>query len=241
MPVDFDTYAHRYLNDPDEELFSESKVQRFSQGGEQIFCREFPCIQVRQSLSITASTHTYTLADDIIDIRRISYLGKKLDPLPHRMFREAFQNGSQTGKPFWYVFTNIGQNQVRFFPTPNATIAAASDNLYGSSIDDAVIVDYFAAPDFSTKVVPVYFRRRLLKAATLESCFAVEGEGQNIKNSKYFKGRFTFLKNLYGGLLQDLHNRPRKLVLGASSGSQFFPGQPLLPMSRYGISLDAGE
>jgi hypothetical protein len=241
MPQSFEDYTHNALNDPDDELFSVDTVDRFSQAAEEEFANEFPCIQHRVALSIVSGTSTYELSDNVLSIRRITWKGKKLDPLPHRNFRESFQSATQSGTPFWYVYNNIGLNQIKFFPAPNETISSITTNLYGSEIASRVIVDYFRTPDFSSYTIPAYFRRRLLRAGTVSSCFAIEGEGQNLKASKYFKSRWQFLKQQYSLLLGELHNKPRKLVLGSCGTQGFFPGSPMLPMSRYGISLDAGE
>lgn len=241
MAETFDQYAHQYLNDPDSELFNSALVTRFSEEAETDFADDFPCLQTRVALSVVSGTATYTLNEDVRSIRRITWKGKKLDPLPHNQFRDAFQAGTQQGTPFWYLYNNIGLNQIKFFPSPNETIGSTTDDLYGSEIDSRVIVDYFRMPDFSTYVLPLYFRRRLLKAYVMRGCFGVEGPGQNVKNVKYFKARYQFLKLLYGGLLEDIHNRPRKLVLGMTAGQSFFPGSPVLPMSRFGTSVDAGE
>src|SRR4051812_33857872 len=116
--MSFDTYSHQYLNDPDSELFTSTLVSRLSNEGENDFAVTSPCIVKRISLTITAGTSTYTLPDDVKSIRRITWKGIKLDPLTQRNFRELFQSATQTGKPFWYVFNNVGLNQIQFFPNP---------------------------------------------------------------------------------------------------------------------------
>jgi hypothetical protein len=242
MPTEtFEQYSSRYLNDPANANSSVTTIDRLAQEGENNFAVDYPCILKRVALSVVSGTSTYTLSDDVISIRRITWKGFKLDPLPHRNAREVFQNMTQQGRPFWYIFNNIGQNNIQFFPCVNESIASVSTNLYSFEIPNRVIVEYFQAPDFVNAIIPSYFRRRLLKAYVLRGCFNIEGQGQNLKNSKYFKERWRVLKQMYGELLGDLHNKPRKLIVNGISSSYYFPGHPILPIDRFGTSVDAGE
>ena len=75
----------------------------------------------------------------------------------------------------------------------------------------------------------------------MRACFNKEGQGQNLKVSKYYKSRWEALNTLYGNLLGELHNKPRKLVVNGISASYYFPGQAILPIDKFGISVDAGE
>ncbi len=237
-----DQYIHQHANDPDSDLFASDVITRFSQQGEQDFAEECPCIHKRISLNVTAYSHTYNLPDDVLSLRRVTWKGKKLDPLPHRGFREVFQSATQAGDPFWYIFNNIGLNQIRLFPTPSSSLAPPTSSLYAEvAINAGVIVDYFQAPDFVNAVIPLYVRRRLLKAYALYGCFNIEGEGQNLKNAQYHLKKYQFLRGKYKQLINDLHNKPRKLVVSGIQASNYFPGSPILPVSRYGQSVDRGE
>ncbi len=237
-----DQYIHQHANDPSSELFTSNVVERFSQEGESKFAEEYPCIQNRISLSITATTHTYALPDNVRSIRRVTWKGKKLDPLPHRNFREVFQAATQSGDPFWYVFNNIGLNNIRLFPTPSVNVTQQTTDLYNeTAILAGVIVDYFQMPDFVTATIPLYIRRRLLKSYALYGCFNIEGEGQNLKSAKYHLKKFNFLKEKYKDLLNDLHNKPRKLIVSGGGIDTFFPASPVLPVSRFGTAVDIGE
>lgn len=234
-------YERSALNDPNGDLFTSSTISRLSNEGENNFVVSYPCIIKRLALPIQTNVKLYTLPDDVLSIRRVTYRGFKCDPLPHRNFREVFQNADQMGKPFWYVFNNIGQNVIQLFPKPYETLTVVQTDLYGAQIPNQCIVEYFQAPDFTTAVLPNYFRRRLLKRYVLRGCFNIEGQGQNLKLSQYFKERWRFLKETYGLLLGELHNKPRKLVVNGITASYYFPGQPVLPMERFGISVADGE
>jgi|ERR1035437_504090 hypothetical protein len=223
-------------------LFSAAQITKFSNEGENSFVVDHPCILKRISLSTVSGSPLITLPDDVKSIRRLTWKGYKLDPLPQRNFREVFQNATQTGRPFWYVFNNIGQNVIQLFPAPNESLSAGVGSLYSTDvIRTCFIVEYFQVPDFITAIIPSYIRRRLLKAYVMRGCFSVEGAGQNLGNVKYFRGRWDYLEALYGNLLDELHNKPRKLIVNGISASYYFPGNPILPIDKFGTSVDAGE
>lgn len=222
--------------------FDDATITRFSQEGEADFITTNNCLLKRISLATVSGTALITIPDDVLSIKRITWRGYKLDPLPSRNFREVFQNAEQQGRPFWYVFNNIGQNQLQLFPAPNETLAAATTNLWGSEIANSLIIEYFCASDYSTLTIPAYFRRRLLKSYVLRACFNIEGQQQNLTNSKYFKKRYMNLAQLYGQLLSDLTSKPRKLVITYINADRWgFPGFAMLPIDRFGISVDKGE
>lgn len=221
-------------------LWSSQTITRFSNEGENHFAEEFPCILTRMSLPIVGNQSLYTLPDNVKSIRRITWQSWKLDPLGQRNMREVFQYASQVGKPFWYIFNNIGANTIKFFPCPPVNITPSGGDLWSDAITTDVIIEYFILPDFVTYTIPQYFRRRLLKAYVLKSCFGIEGAGNNVKNQAYFLQKWVSLKKQYGELLDEIHNKSRKLCLNGITSSQFFPGQPLLPVSRYGIGIDDG-
>ena len=237
----FDQYAHRYLDDPSSNLNTSTTVTRLSQEAENNFAVDYPCILKRVAPSTVSGNPLIVLPDDVKSIRRVTWKGYKLDPLPHRNFREVFQNATQQGRPFWYVFNSVGQNVIQLFPAPNENLSSTTVGLWGTAIPNQFIIEYYQTPDFITAIIPVYFRRRLLKTFVLRGCFNIEGPGQNLSNSKYFKQRWQQLESLYGQLLADLHNKPRKLVVQGINSAYYFPGHPLLPIDRFGISVDIGE
>jgi len=218
-------------------LFTSQMITRFSNEGENEFAEDWPCLLTRMSLTITKNVSIYSVPDTVRSIRRITWQGFKLDPLGQRNFREVFQNATQVATPYWYVFNNIGANNIQFFPAPPVNITPSGLNLYSDAIPVDVIVEYFTFPDFVNYTIPSYFRRRLLKSYVLKGCFNVEGAGQNLKNRDYWVQRWQTLKELYGSFLDVIHNKSRKLCLNGITSYQFFPGQPLLPVARFGIGI----
>ncbi len=221
-------------------LWTSETIIRFSQEGENEFSTSFPCILVRMSLPTIQGQSTYEIPDYVKSIRRITWQGFKLDPLGQRNMREVFSYATQIGKPFWYIFNNIGANRLQFFPIPDETINPSGADLYSDAIPTDVIIEYFRMPDFAQYVVPKYFRRRLLKTYVMKGCMGIEGPGTNLKNRDYFTNRWNFLKTKYGQFLDEIHNKSRKLCLNGITSSQFFPATPVLPVSRFGIGIDDG-
>jgi hypothetical protein len=221
-------------------LWSSETIIRFSQEGENNFADVYPCILVRISLSTTRGVARYTLPENVRSIRRITWKGFKLDPLGQRNMREVFSYATQIGKPYWYVFNNVGANIIQLFPIPDESITPSGKDLYSDAITTDVIIEYFALPDYATLVIPEYFRRRLLKTYVMNRCFAIEGAGQNLKNRDYFANRWNYLRDKYGQLMLEIHNKSRKLCLNGITSSQFFPATPVLPVSRFGIGIDDG-
>lgn len=224
-------------------LWSAATITRFSQQAENIFAREVPCIIDRKSIAIVSGTHTYTLDSSVIDIRKVTWKGTKLDPAHFRDFVDSNLSITRTGTPTDYIFNNIGQNQIRFFPIPNVSISSTSSNLFGSAIPDRVIYEFYRMPDYSTYIIPDFFRRRLIKAYVLSQCYAIEGKGQDLKAAKYWENKWNYLKEVYSSLLDELINSPRRIIVGP--GGMRFSRDGMLSKanlsSDFGIGVREGE
>jgi hypothetical protein len=221
-------------------LFSSATITRFANEAEDIFAREKQCIIERETIAITSGTHTYTLPDYIIDIRKITWKGKKLDPLSFQKLRNNLDMVS-TGTPDSYIYDNISASQIRFFPIPNENITSITTDLYGSEILNRVIIEYYRNPDHSIYIIPPFFRRRLLKSYINRCCFSIEGSGQNLKAAKYWDNKWNYLKEQYGNLLEDLINEPRRIIMGGNAFERYVLPTPQLPYEYRGIGVDKGE
>ena len=220
--------------------FSTSTIARFETNAEQQFATERPCIIDRLALDITSGVGQYTIPNYVVNIRRVTYRGWKVYPLPHRDLRQSYLSGTQQGRPFWYIFNNVGQFKLQLFPVPSEDLIAVTTDLYGANIPNQFIIEFFRLPDVAPFQIPDYFRRRLLKCYIAKRCFEIEGKGMNVKAAKYWSNKFEYLKEVYGSLMDDLNNKPRNLV--ASDSAQrpygYTPPPPMLPINRFGISVD---
>lgn len=137
------------------------------------------------------------------------------------------------------MFNNVGLNTISLFPVPSLNLAAGT-NLWTSDIATSCIVEFDRVSDNSSFIVPTYFRAQLLKYYVGMMVYKMEGSGQNIKISQYFQQRWEDEKQKFFQFLQDVKGKPRKLVTQNITASNFFPAQPVLPIDRYGTSVDDG-
>lgn len=224
------------------QVFDSATINRFAQQAEDDFVTDYDCLIDRFAITAVAGNPLYELPDYVKNVHRITWKGLKIDPMPHRKFRDNNLSNTASGKPQYYIFNNVGQNTIRFFPIPSENVSAIQTNLFTSEIPNRVIVQFFRAPDYSIHVLPDFFRRRLIKAYVMYRCFQIEGKGQNMKASQYWESKYEFLKQTYGALLEDLINTPRKIILGRDHtlmGNS--PARPSFPEYANGIGVDAGE
>lgn len=221
--------------------FSSESTTRFQNNAEDEFSVQSKCIVDRISLDIVASQAIYDLPSYVVDIKRITWRGWKLFPLPHRELRKSFQSGTQESRPYWYIFNNIGQLQIKLFPVPNETIAAISGtSLWGSDILNCFIIEFYRLPDYSSFKIPDFMRTELLTFYSNKRNYAMEGRTQDIKAAQYWNMKYETYKQIYMDLIEDLANKPRKLLANNESSRPYgyTPPPPILPIDRYGYSVD---
>jgi hypothetical protein len=221
-------------------LFQSSDLARFFNQGENELSSEKPFLVDRIALETVVDQSTYTLPDYVVSIRRVTYLGWKLDPLPRRNQREVFQNATQEGQPFWYIFNNIGANLLQLFPTPNAALGLGTGNLYSTDIETCCIVEFFRATDNVNFTIISCLRRQMLKLYAAYRAYSIDGPGQNLKLAQYYMQRWMLAKQQFVELIDDLYTLPRKLMISEVVSSNYFPGEPVLPINQFGVSVDEG-
>ena len=220
-------------------VWSDATIERYKERGEKEFCSTHPCIVARVAPAITAGTAVYTLSDYILNIRRVTWKGKKLDPIPYREFRENSFSEESSGVPRAYVFSHTNINQIRLFPTPSESLAAETGDLFNADqILTSCVIEYWSMPDHIDLTIPDFLRRRLLKMYVNKQLFALEGRGKSNRNVKYYAELWEKLHTDYAQILSDLMNKPRKLVNG-DPVSAHVAGykKPILP-SNYGYGVD---
>lgn len=223
-------------------IFTSDQINRYLQQGEELFVNEFRCITDRLALDITSNVDLYVLPDNVIDIRRITYRGIKVDPISHRDTRTYLDGLTSTGTPQNYIFNNVGQLTIKLFPTPVETIASVQDDLFNPEIVRVqCIVEFYTSSNGIGYKLPEYIRARLLKPYVLKSLFLAEGKGQNIKASKYWDKKWQYLKSVYGIQMMDQLNTPRRLIASGASYQRPYLAPPVLPLSMRGTGVNPGE
>ncbi len=218
-------------------VFSSADIARFSQQGEEDFTVSRYTIEERLALDIVAGTSTYVLPDYLYSIKQVTWKGWRLNPMPQRDLRNSLFSGTEGGRPFHFVYNNIGQLKIQLWPVPQESITADQTHLYDTNIDSQCIVEFFRAPDGSSFTVPVYIRRRLLKSYIMKELYTKEGKGQNMKAAKYWTQMNEKLVADYIQLLDDLHLRPRNLNSQNSPASYYKVPPPRLPLASFGVGV----
>lgn len=219
--------------------FSSDTITRIVNQGEQNISVDKPFLVDRYEPSIVANTAIYTLPDYVTSIRRVTYEGSKIDPLPQRNQREVFQAATQVGKPFWYVFDNLGANKIKFFPTPPTNIVAGV-NPWVADIATKVIVEFYRVSDNNAFVIPAYLKRQLLKQYLARQLYTLEGPGQKKSLAQYYDNKYQMFKEGFIEHLVYLHGSPRKLIINDIVSSNYFPASPILPVAQFGTAVDEG-
>ncbi len=218
-------------------IFSSADVERIILRGEEDISVEVPFLVDRFSPAIVAGTQAYAMPSDMHSIRRVTWLGEKLFPQDHRNFR-SYVNTGQAGKPYTYIFNNIGQLEIVFYYVPNMNIAAGSVDLWLDDIPTAVIIEYYRVANGTTFILPDYWRRRLLKIYLKRQTYKMEGPGQKKSFAVYYEKRWTVAVAEFNSHVNDMINKSRKLTIQGSIflGQQVY-GTLRLP-SNFGIGVD---
>jgi len=220
-------------------VFDQSDILRFFNQGENTATTKCQFLLDRYEIPVVAGTHTYEIPDYVTSILRITYQGKKLTPLPRRDLNGAFQPATQQGQPFWYVFNNVGLNRVRLFPTPQDNLPGGKDP-WCTDIPTQCIIEFFRVTDNETFILPPWTRNFLLKQYVGRGLFQIEGPGQNLKMSQFLDKQWQFWFNEFCGLIDELQANPRKLFVSDVVSGNWFPGSPMLPIDKFGISVETG-
>lgn len=217
-------------------VWDDADLGRWAEQVEERFAAEYKCIEKRAAIAIVSGTSVYTVGTDLLYIRRITYNGRRLSPLPQTQQRQMFQGYVMTGTPRWYIYNDlIPQRQIRLFPTPNVTITA-SGNLYGSGLRTGCVMSYWSRPDFNTYTIPAWFRLRVIKAGVMALAFQQEGRGQNLKAAQYWDNKFVTLANRCGVQMNSLMTEARRLVMnGCYAQYSRWPASPVLPIDKFGV------
>lgn len=217
-------------------VWSNQQIENAARIVEDDFAREFPCIEERYAVPIVAGTSNYVLPAQAFSIRRITWNGWQVNPLPQRQYRVIFQGAqAQTGRPYWYIYNDlVPQKTIRLFPTPNFTITA-SGNLYGAGIAQGCVMSYWRLPD-ETHEIPRWMKRRVVKAGMLALLFTQEGKGQDLTAAKFWDAFFVATANRHGALVTQ---SARKLILqDVMQWVGKYPASPVLPIDRFGVGVD---
>jgi hypothetical protein len=219
-------------------IFDSDHLQRLAEDGEDLFFQETNCILDRMSIAITSGTDEYTLPDYVYNVKRVTWKGRKIEPVNHRDYREKLFVQNSQGRVDYYIYDNVGIQRIKFFRSPGETLSLVTGDLFNAAqIIQGLIIEFWRVPDHINYIIPEVFRRRLLKAYAMKAAYASEGKGQSNRNSQYFDGKWKAFHDGYTQLLTSLANRPRQLIIKNREGRISRLPQPRLD-DRFGIGVD---
>jgi hypothetical protein len=194
----------------------------------------------RFSIEVTSGQSVYSLPSYVRKIERVTWKGYKVWPVSFRemcelnpatmVASESEKVEAGTGKPLYYALHPNNIRNIRFYPTPNETLAADDTKVWTTTgIDDICCISAYRSPDGSSNVLPDYLSRRTKKAYILQQAFLKEGKGQNLTASAYYAKKYMFqielLKKINNG-----HFVSRRLRLSDALSEQGRrPARPVLP------------
>jgi len=169
-------------------------------------------------LNVTAGLSVYTLPDKVNGILRITWRGKKLEPVswdeltvltPGTVVVDGASIETSQSRPQWYALHPTNYRDIRFYPTPDETLTdgfqggsgAANDPYSPIANETRCTVSCWRTVDQDDStgngVLPSYIYRRMVKAYVCWKCFEKEGPGQDSKAAAYYKEKYNFLLDTF--------------------------------------------
>lgn len=222
-------------------IWADSYLDRLRADGEQDMCNRVPCLFHRFAIQITANTSVYTLPVKTSRIRRVTWLGRKLDPItfedmtlinPNFVYADANNKTDipVSSKPDYYMLHPTNLNDIRFYPCPDTSITIDGANVYGVGTDTNVIISCFRNIDGTNEAfqLPDYIYRRSIKAYVLWKAFAAEGKGQNMAASNYYRSKYEYYVKMFIKLNEDSFVS-KKYSLSSNIMTGPLKARPVLP------------
>ena len=221
-------------------IFSDTYLQRLLYEAERDAVNRVDYLFYRISLPIIAGQSVYRLPDEVRKIKRITWRGKKVDPLTWQevasLSPTSFVGGGanfeySTSVPKYYSLHPNDIRNIRFYPTPNESLPLVEVGLEGPTIGDCCIISCYRNPEQVENTpfqLPPYVQRRTTKAYAAWKAFSREGKGQNLTASEYYASKLEWLYRWFA-LINDgtfVSRRPRLL---AESGDRCKVAKPVLP------------
>ncbi len=211
-------------------------LERLVNQGEQTISAEVDFLVDRFILPATVGVSTYLLPDYVSSIRRVTWLGYKCDPMPQKYQSQIFQDAKQVGRPYWYVYDNLGIRKISLFPVPNQSLSTLGDPWMGTTIGNTAIVEFWRISDNQNFILPLYFRRQLLRYFLANKTYQKEGRGNKMLLWKYYSQRWLLEKARFEDFLESVNTRPRGIVVPQGGYGRTLPHDPMLPIDRFGTS-----
>jgi len=119
-PLEVITAARQFHNAVGDSFWSDAELYNYLYFSAERLALEAKCIENRYTTTSTASTTEYSLPTRAIDIKRVEYDSRKLDPIDFRQLDsiDFNSNTTVTGTPQYYYFWD---EVVGLHPTPDTS------------------------------------------------------------------------------------------------------------------------
>lgn len=168
------------------------------------------CLYHKFYLATTTGLSVYTLPTKVKSISRITWLGKKIDPLSWEEMQimnpmTAFVSGAinietSVSRPQWYALHPTNYRDIRFYPTPDLTLSATGGDPYSPTVNEQRCnITCWRNIDLTDSLasLPSYIDRRTRKAYILWKAFEKESKGQDAQAANYYKKKYQFLVKMF--------------------------------------------
>lgn len=189
-------------------IWTDDYLNQLAIDAEQQINQDLQCIYFKECFPVTQGTSVYTLPSYIRSIDRITWRGKRLDPVnweDMQLLGPATVGGyieTSQSRPLFYSMHPSATYAIRFYPTPDESFTDTGDTPYSPTVNaPACIISSWRTTDDTgadpTLLLPTYIDRRTRKAYVAWKAFMAEGPGQNLKASAYYKTKYDFLINQF--------------------------------------------
>lgn len=191
-------------------IWSDQYLQQLESDASDYILNEVACLYAKFYLPVTFGTSVYTLPSLCKSILRVTWQGKKLDPLSWDeltiitpatvVVNSITREETSISRPQWYAMHPTNIHDIRLYPTPDESFdqVPSSDDPYSPILNEShCTISCWRYVDpvgiDPTAKIPAYIYRRTVKAYVLWKAFNQEGPGQNLTASKYYKGKLDWL------------------------------------------------
>jgi len=139
-------------------------------------------------------------------------------------------NISTTGTPLYYCLYPNGYRNICFYPTPSEAITlTTTEDVYGADINGHCVISCWRNSD-EDYTIPDYVARRTKKAYVMYKAFAIEGKGQDLNASRYYKAKFDYLIEYFKSINEGVFVA-KKYQLTGGTFQRSRLARPVLPSS----------
>jgi hypothetical protein len=179
--------AELRLGDTGNAIWAEAELTIYVKEGQADLVRRTGCLWVRDQpagLIPTASTGTYTLPTNLIQLERITYQNIKMYPLTHRQaaMRDPLYRTTE-GVPRFYLLETDGIGTIRYVSVP-ADTGAATDITVEYQKRAATLATDGTSLDIPDRYAD-YVRHFVMWKA-----YERDGPGQNLKMANHYLARY---------------------------------------------------